>query len=64
MSESKSDADWGINLAAVHCPECKVKMPALRVPKNFLEMMWGGWTCPECGCRMDKWGKPRDAKSE
>jgi hypothetical protein len=18
--------------------------------------MWGGWTCSNCGCEMDKWG--------
>jgi hypothetical protein len=23
------------------------------------EMMWGGWTCPNCGCKVDRYGKER-----
>ena len=56
MSES-SESRWGINLEKVHCPDCGARMPALRVPEDWHQLMWGGWTCPECGCRMDKWGK-------
>lgn len=52
------DGKWGINLDTVHCPECKERMPMLRVPDNLHQLMWGGWRCPKCGCQMDKWGKP------
>lgn len=48
---------WGTNLEAVDCPDCKKRMPGLRAPDNLHQLMWGGWTCPNCGCRMDKWGK-------
>ena len=52
------DSRWGINLEAVHCPRCGERMPALRVPDSVRQLLWGGWTCPACGCRMDKWGQP------
>jgi hypothetical protein len=25
------------------------------------EMMCGGWTCPNCGCKVDKYGRKRAA---
>jgi hypothetical protein len=53
----KPKSRWGINLKSVSCPACKEQMPVLRVPNSVHELMWGGWTCPKCGCRMDKWGK-------
>lgn len=46
----------GINLAKVHCPRCRKAMPPLRVPAGLHEILWGGWTCPRCDCRMNKWG--------
>jgi hypothetical protein len=48
---------WGINLKSVCCPTCREQMPMIRVPGSLHELMWGGWTCPKCGGRMDKWGK-------
>jgi hypothetical protein len=60
MSNESPSGKWGINLETVHCPKCGTKMPTLRVPESVHELMWGGWTCPDCGCRMDKWGKALD----
>ena len=54
----KRRSRWGINLRKVHCPQCNERMPAIRVPDNLQQLLWGGWTCPSCGCRMDKWGEP------
>lgn len=51
----------GLNLEEVHCPQCGRQMPALRIPDGLQQLLWGGWTCPACGCRMDKWGKAVDA---
>lgn len=49
----------GFNLSAdLKCPLCDEPFPALRRPKNFREMMWGGWTCGKCGAELDKWLKP------
>ena len=47
---------WGINLETVSCPGCGGRMPALRLPDTLHQLMWGGWTCPTCETRMDKWG--------
>ncbi|MBD9370825.1 hypothetical protein [Xanthomonas sp. XNM01] len=53
--------ELGINLEAVHCPQCSARMPPLRVPADLHQLMWGGWTCPSCGTRMDKYGRRVDA---
>jgi len=47
---------WGINLSKVSCPRCGARMPRFRRPANDRQALWGGWTCPECGCEMDKYG--------
>ena len=57
-SSLSREGKMGINLEAVHCPRCEKPMSGVRVPKNLRQTMWGGWTCPDCGCEMDKWGKP------
>ena len=62
MPESNNDLvdpDWGINFEKVQCPSCSEDMPPIRIPKGWHELMWGGWTCPNCACRLDKWGKAR-----
>jgi hypothetical protein len=48
---------WGINLRRVHCPRCGTPLPMIRRPASPQEAMWGGWTCPKCGCKVDKWGR-------
>jgi hypothetical protein len=45
-----------VNLNEVHCPDCGDRMPAIRIPDNFHQLMWGGWICPKCKCEMDKYG--------
>ena len=47
---------WGINLSKVFCPKCAEPMPMIRRPRNERQRLWGGWTCPKCGCEMDKYG--------
>lgn len=53
---------WGINAGTPSCPRCGVVQPAVRLPRSFKEMLWGGWTCKGCGCVMDKWGRERVRK--
>jgi len=48
---------WGINLHRVSCPNCGTLMPMVRLPSSTEQAMSGGWTCPRCRCRMDKWGR-------
>lgn len=50
-------ANWGINLRRVSCPRCHALMPGVRKPSSTQQALWGGWTCEECGCEMDKWGR-------
>jgi hypothetical protein len=48
---------WGINLKPVACPSCGTMMPRTRMPSSSRQAIWGGFTCPKCGCEMDKWGR-------
>lgn len=48
---------WGVNLAPVSCPACGSLMPNVRRPESLKQAFWGGGTCAECGCEMDKWGR-------
>jgi len=47
----------GIGLGKIKCPKCDNDLPVIRKPKNLRQMLWGGWTCPRCGCEVDKYGK-------
>ncbi len=51
--------DFGINLKTVYCPKCKEEMPKTRQSRGLYEILWGGWTCPYCDCKMDKYGNER-----
>jgi predicted RNA-binding Zn-ribbon protein involved in translation (DUF1610 family) len=48
---------WGINLKSVSCPRCNAVLPQVRKPRSRQQSMWGGWTCPNCGVQVDKWGR-------
>lgn len=48
---------WGLNLQPVNCPACGSPMPKVRQPESLKQALWGGGTCTQCGCEMDKWGR-------
>ncbi len=50
--------NFGINLKPAVCTQCGTPAPAIRTPANRRQMLWGGWTCAECGYELDKWGRP------
>jgi len=52
---------WGINLDKVSCPRCNTLLPEVRTPRSLRQTMWGGWTCPNCGVDVDKWGREVNA---
>jgi hypothetical protein len=52
--------NWGINIKQVYCPLCGQPAPAARVPKNWRQALWGGYTCAKCGLEYDKWGRAVD----
>ena len=51
--------DFGLNFKGVQCPKCGAKQPKIRKPKGWKEILWGGNTCKNCGCKMDKYGRER-----
>jgi len=48
---------WGINSDSVSCPRCNTALPQARKPRSLRQSLWGGWTCPNCGVEVDKWGR-------
>jgi hypothetical protein len=50
----------GIGLFGAVCPRCAEPLPPTRKATSLKEALWGGWTCPKCGCKVDRYGKERD----
>jgi hypothetical protein len=46
-----------VNLKKTNCPDCGAEQPKVRKPKNLRQILWGGNTCQECGCEMDRFGE-------
>ena len=60
--QTKARGRWGLGpLGGVHCPHCGARLPMIRKPSSAEEIMWGGWTCPKCGTKVDKYGNERTA---
>jgi hypothetical protein len=57
--QSAPKGRWGIGSLQAVCPRCRAAVPTVRVPGSLHEMLWGGWTCPQCGCKVDKYGRER-----
>jgi len=50
---------WGINIREEYCcSRCGVTLPVRHKPNNLRQLLWGGWTCQECGTELDKWCQP------
>lgn len=39
------------------CPRCRTELPRTRYPTSLKQGLWGGWTCPNCGCEVDRLGR-------
>jgi hypothetical protein len=60
--QTKAKGRWGLGaFKGTKCPRCESPLPMIRKPSSTDEAMWGGWTCPSCGCKVDKYGKERAA---
>lgn len=56
--QTKAKGRWGIGaVVGAHCPRCGGRLPAIRKPSSMRETLWGGATCPQCGCKIDKYGR-------
>ena len=53
----RESSRFGLNFQIPNCPKCNQKLPPLRTPTSIQQSLWGGWTCFNCGCEIDKWGK-------
>jgi hypothetical protein len=38
-------------------------MPVTHKPTTKRQILWGGWTCPQCRCEMDKQGREIDPQT-
>ena len=50
----------GINLEEVICPVCNTPLPKIRKPRNLNQVLWGGWSCDNCNCEIDKYGNRKN----
>ncbi len=56
--QTKTKGRWGIGaITGTNCPRCGTRLPAIRKPTSMQEMLWGGTTCRQCGCKIDKYGR-------
>jgi hypothetical protein len=56
----KTSQRRGIGMFGAVCPRCAELLPMARKATSFREAWWGGWTCQNCGCKVDRYGKERD----
>jgi hypothetical protein len=47
----------GLAQQTQECPECGEPLPTIRKPSNWRQALWGGWSCPNCGSELDRWGR-------
>jgi len=43
-----------VTLGQQYCPVCGEALPTVRRPRGWREALLGGFTCPECGTRLDR----------
>jgi hypothetical protein len=60
-AQTKAQGRWGINPLRTFCPRCGTRLPMIRKPATREEALFGGWTCPQCRCQVDKYGRERGA---
>jgi hypothetical protein len=46
------------------CPRCTADLPQYRRPTSLKQALWGGWTCPNCGCEVDRQGNAIEASEK
>jgi transposase-like protein len=61
VRQSKAKGRWGFGSLHTVCPRCGADMPVIRKAASRQEVLWGGWTCAKCGCKVDKYGQERAA---
>jgi uncharacterized protein with PIN domain len=63
IKHTRTKGKMGVNVDALveapKCPKCSTKLPRVRIPRTLNEVLFGGWTCPKCRSRFDKWMRPQ-----
>ena len=59
--QTRTQGRFGMGKLKANCPRCGTPLPMIRKPASRDEKLWGGWTCPNCGCKVDRYGKERAA---
>ncbi|HLW63238.1 MAG TPA: hypothetical protein VKY33_07525 [Flavobacterium sp.] len=44
------------NFEQAKCGQCGCPQEYFRIPKNWRQFLWGGYTCPNCHSELDKFG--------
>ncbi|MBM3859123.1 MAG: hypothetical protein FJ395_05670 [Verrucomicrobia bacterium] len=45
------------------CWQCRAQLPKIRIPRTISQALRGGWTCPKCGCELDRHARPASGRS-
>jgi hypothetical protein len=52
--------EMSAQILAFPCPRCGRVLGDKRPGRRtWTQVLWGGWTCPSCGCDVDRFGKER-----
>jgi len=54
---TKNKNRFGVNFSGLRCPVCGLAPSNIRAPDNFNQLLWGGFTCKNCGANVDKWNR-------
>jgi hypothetical protein len=52
---------WALALPRRTCPDCGFLFPKFRKPTSKQEFWWGGYTCTQCGTKVDRKGNRRSS---
>jgi hypothetical protein len=47
---------FSIVFRKVKCSYCQFELSYFRFPKNLRQLLWGGYSCPNCKNELDKFG--------
>ena len=56
IKKNSKYAKFAITLKNVKCPNCHLQQSFFRLPKNKSQILFGGYTCPNCNTELDKFG--------
>jgi len=48
--------NFSIVLKRLKCSNCETELNYFRFPKNVKQFLWGGYSCSNCKCELDKFG--------